>query len=294
MKVGIQLYTIRHRLEQNPVRTLHDIAETGYKAIECANHDAYNDYGCAFGLTSTEFKKVLDDTGLDLVGAHVSPSDEKKDLDRFYRDLDYFKKIIDYYKPLGARHLSIVVDFFPTLDYLKERCEVYNKLGALLKENGMKLLYHNHWHEFQTFDGIPMFDYIMEYTDPEYLGIELDAYWTQRGAYNPAEKIRQYGSRISLLHEKDFPFDRVDFMNSWSRIDRTKPVDKDTFDSTNCEDDFIEVGDGMIKIQDVIDAGNEFQIPYILVEQDFTKLDELDSIKKSMSNFRKMRGLDWD
>ncbi len=294
MRVGIQLYTIRHRLQADPYQTLKDISDVGYKFVECANHNAYVDDGCGFGMSSAELKKRIDEVGIQVVGAHVSPADEINELDPFYADLERFKKLIEYYKPLGTKHMSVVVDFFPTLDYLKQRCEVYNKLGELLRANGMKLLYHNHWHEFQTFNDKPMFDYIMEYTDPENLGIELDAYWTQRGAYNPAEKIRQYGDRIGILHEKDFPFERMNEMNSWTRVDRTKPVDCVGFHKTVCEDDFIEVGDGMIKIQDVIDAGNEFNIPYILVEQDYTKLDELDSIKKSMSNFRKMRGLEWD
>ena len=50
----------------------------------------------------------------------------------------------------------------------------------------------------------------------------------------------------------------------------------------------------MIKVQDVIDAGNEFKIPYIFVEQDFTTLTEIESINRSMYNFRKMRGLEWN
>ena len=49
-----------------------------------------------------------------------------------------------------------------------------------------------------------------------------------------------------------------------------------------------------MKIQDIIDAGNEFNIPYILVEQDHSTYDQIESIKISMSNFKKMRGLEWD
>lgn len=106
--------------------------------------------------------------------------------------------------------------------------------------------------------------------------------------------IHQYGKRIAVLHEKDFPLDMVDELNSWKVVDRTKLVDHAAFASTIKPEHFTEVGNGIIKIQDVIDAGNEYGIPYILVEQDHTKLDEIESIKVSMANFKKMRGLEWD
>jgi len=31
-----------------------------------------------------------------------------------------------------------------------------------------------------------------------------------------------------------------------------------------------------------------------LLEQDYTTLEEIDSMNRSMSNFRTMRGLEWD
>jgi sugar phosphate isomerase/epimerase len=109
---------------------------------------------------------------------------------------------------------------------------------------------------------------------------------------DPVAKIRQYGSRIAVIHEKDFPLSQVHNLNAWRKLDQDRPVDWKAFHDAVTPDEFIEVGDGIIKIQDVIDAGNEFGVPYILVEQDYTKLDEIESINRSMANFRKMRDLD--
>ncbi len=294
MRVGLQVYSIKNRLKADPYKTLEEIAAVGYRAIEMANHNAYEDIGTGFGMPLDEFKKAVDSLGLTVVGAHIMLANGKENIEPFYKDLDHFKKIIDFYAALGAKTLGIPIDFFPDLEYLKQRCEVYNALGKLCKESGIHLLYHNHWNEFALFDGVTIFDHIMNNTDPEYLGIELDAYWQIRGLYDPAKVIRKYGDRIDILHEKDFPLERIDYLNSWKNLDKTVPCNWDTFHATTCPDDFIEVGEGMIKVQDVIDAGNEFDIPYILVEQDYTKLDELDSIKLSYNNFRKMRGLEWD
>lgn len=294
MKVGLQVYTVRNHFAKDPYGTLEKVAAAGYKYIEMANHNANNDIGTGFGVSVKEFKAKIEELGITVVGAHIMPADGKYNIDPFYKDIEHFKKIINYYVELGTKNLSIPIDYFPTKEYLLKRCEIYNTLGKVCRESGISLLYHNHWHEFQRFDGEFMLDLIMNNTDPEYLGMELDAYWTIRGAIDPVKKINTYGSRIKLIHEKDFPFDQVDEMNSWKFINQDVPVDYDGFQSTVKPEHFIEVGDGMIKIQDVIDAGNKFEIPYILVEQDFSKLDEIESIKQSMQNFKRMRDLEWD
>ncbi|MBD5393352.1 MAG: sugar phosphate isomerase/epimerase [Lachnospiraceae bacterium] len=294
MKVGLQVYTVRNHFKAAPYETLKQVKEEGYKYIEMANHDAYHDVGTGFNVPVDEFKKAVEELGIKVVGAHIMPADEKETIEPFYKDLDHFKKIIAYYNELEVPYLSIPIDFYSSYDYLMSRCEVYNNLGKVCKENGITLLYHNHWHEFQRINGKVILDTLMENTDPEYLGMELDAYWTIRGAFDPAEKIRTYGNRIKLLHEKDFPLKYVQEMNSWMFIDQDKPVDYDGYLATIKPHQFVEIGDGMIKVQDVIDAGNEFGVEYILIEQDFSELDEIESIRKSMSNFKRMRDLTWD
>ena len=293
MRVGLQVYTVRNHLKEDPKKTLEEVVNAGYKYIEFANHTAEKDTGIGFGYSVDEMKKIVNELGITVVGAHVMTSKQQADHD-IYSDLDYFKRIIDFYVQLDAKFLSNPQEFFPDLDTLKRRCEVYNKLGELCKENGLRYLYHNHWNEYQLMEGETIFNHLMANTDPEYMGIELDAYWAFRGLINPVEMIHQYGKRIAVLHEKDFPLDMVDELNSWKVVDRTKLVDHAAFASTIKPEHFTEVGNGIIKIQDVIDAGNEYGIPYILVEQDYTKLDEIESIKVSMANFKKMRGLEWD
>ncbi len=56
----------------------------------------------------------------------------------------------------------------------------------------------------------------------------------------------------------------------------------------------MEVGTGIMDIQSIIDAGNRKNIPYITLEQDATKLDEIESVALSMASFRKYRGIQWD
>jgi sugar phosphate isomerase/epimerase len=294
MRVGLAMFTVRNSFQEDPKSTMKEIADSGYKVIEIANHHAEEDPGTGFGFSVKELKKMADDNGITILGAHIMPSGGGKAIETFYYNDDHLKKIINYYIELGGKYLSFPIDFFPTADYLKKRCELYNHIGTLCAPYGIKFLYHNHFHEFALLEGNVTMDLIVKNTDPDLVGIELDAYWTILGAYDPAEKIRQYGKRIDLIHEKDFPLQQVQNMNMWTKIDQNVPLDWDTYHAQIKPEYFTEVGNGMIKIQDVIDAGNEFDIPYILVEQDYTTLTEYESIKVSMANFKKMRGLEWD
>jgi sugar phosphate isomerase/epimerase len=284
MKAGLQMYTVRNGFKKDPMGTLEIVAKAGYRYIELANHFARQDAGTGFGVPADKLKKKIDSLHIKVIGAHVMPLEEST-----------IDGVIKYHQDIGSKNISIPIDYWPTKAHLLDRCKFYNKIGEILKKNGMKLLFHNHWHEFQKFGNDFMFDLIMANTEPDLLGIELDAYWTIRGALDPAEKIRQYKSRMCLLHEKDFPLSLVHELNAAAQVDPSKPVDDASFHATVKPEHFTEVGDGMIKVQDVIDAGNEAKVPYIFVEQDFIhNKTEFESISRSLANFKKMRGMEWD
>ena len=289
MKVGLQVYTVRNHLKENPEETLRKVAEAGYKGIEFANHTADQDVGIGFGYSVEKMKNIVRDLGITVLGGHVCSGSPAVDI---YTDLAHFQRIIEYYAELGAQYLVIPCDYFPTLEILKKRCEDYNRLGELCKRSGLCLLYHNHWNEYQQFDGKNIIDLLMEGTDPGLLKLELDAYWTVVGLINPVTLLHKYGNRVALIHQKDFPLEQIDKFNIWNTVDRTQIVN--IVDRKPDPELFTEIGEGILKIQDMIDAGNAYGVPYILVEQDHSKLDELESIRVSMDNFKKMRGLSWD
>lgn len=293
MKVGIQMFTVRNHYYKDPIGTFEEVAKVGYKAVELANHRCEYDPLDGFGMKPQELKKILSDLNLTLVGAHIIP-DDKTQISTIYQDKDCMMRNIEYAAEAGMPNLTLPIDLFPSKEYVLQRCDVYNQLGEWCQAYGIKLLYHNHYHEFQKFDDEYVLDIIMRNTDPKKFFIELDAYWTFVGATDPVKKIREYGDRIAIIHEKDFPIERIQYANTWAYVDQNKPLDYKSFKSMVKPENFVEVGEGIIKIQDVIDAGNEFNIPWILIEQDYTKLDEFDSIRVSMNNFKKYRDLDWD
>ena len=59
---------------------------------------------------------------------------------------------------------------------------------------------------------------------------------------------------------------------------------------------FTEIGSGIMPIQDIINAVNEYtDAQYIILEQDATRMPtQIDSIIKSMEGFKKYTGIQWD
>ena len=75
MKVGIQLYSVRNHMAEDPIATIKEVAKAGYKYIEVANHNALEDSGVGFGVTAGELKKIMEDTGISIFSAHIFPLD---------------------------------------------------------------------------------------------------------------------------------------------------------------------------------------------------------------------------
>jgi inosose dehydratase len=84
------------------------------------------------------------------------------------------------------------------------RCQALalNRLGGRLKELGMRLAYHNH--DIELREAGREFHHMMVGTDPELVGLCLDAHWVYRGAGNSVvaleDVVKLYGTRVCELH----------------------------------------------------------------------------------------------
>src|SRR4051812_9034096 len=72
---GLQLYTLRDVIGADPKGILKQVSSFGYKEIESYE----GDQGIFWGMKNTEFKKLMDDLGMQLVSSH---KDINKDFDR--------------------------------------------------------------------------------------------------------------------------------------------------------------------------------------------------------------------
>lgn len=287
LKVGIQLYSVRNALREDPYGTLAKVAEAGFRYVEAANHSADVDDGVGFGVPAAAMRQSLERLGMQIVGCHINPLDLKR-----------LPAVLDYHAELGNRQIGCDIEFFPLgdIDYVKRRCELFNRVGALCRERGMKYYYHNHFQEFQRIGDQAIYDIIMENTDPELVFAEMDTYWMARGGADPVERIGRYRDRLLLLHQKDFPADAPQPLCMFDGpVDPQQEISHAVFEQNVLPECFTEIGTGVLPIQQIIDAANGApNLGYIVLEQDHTRLGELNSIRVSMEAFRKFRGIEFE
>ena len=225
--------------------------------------------------------------------------------------------VIAYNQALGNHNIVNPMGKFSTYDDLMRQCEDFNRWGKICREAGMTYLYHNHDHEYRTFGGKAILDLIAENTDPDYLSFELDTFWTMRGGVDPVEQMKKMGSRIKLIHQKDFAWDSMAPLNTIGitpeeremkgevgmdgNSDYAKKGGKFSAEAENearriRNTAFTEIGSGIMHIQEIIDAANQYTgAQYIILEQDYTRMEsQFASVEKSMAGFKKFTGISWD
>ncbi len=284
LHVGLQLYSVRESLQRDPGGTLKEVANTGCRYIEAANHNASADPGVGFGLSAKEMKMRLDDLGLSIVGCHVHPW-----------SAEALKPVLDYHGELGNNRIGCAMVFFPygDRDFVMQTADAFNQVGELCREHGMQFYYHNHYHEFQEFDGRTVYDLLLENTEQELVFLELDTYWAFRGGQDPRALIEKHRDRLVLLHQKDFPQDAPQPLILYEDIvDPKQEIDMEVFANSVHPRCFTEIGAGILPIQDIVGAAAQApHLDYIILEQDHSQLGEIQSVKVSMEALETFSGV---
>ncbi|MBC8530690.1 sugar phosphate isomerase/epimerase family protein [Gehongia tenuis] len=281
MKVGLQIYSVRNHMNEDPLGTLKKVSDMGYKYIESYSHPEGKDVKTfGFGMDAKDAKAVLDDLGLKVVGAHFYPL--------IPEGLDEF---CEYYAELGVPQVGCGGTW--ELD-IETKAPYLNEAGRIAKKHGIRYYYHNHVQEYREVDGEYIQHRFYNETDPELVYFELDTFWVARSGIDPRDEMEFFKDRLVLLHQKDFAKDAGEPLVIFEKLDRQTPMSGEVYGQNKRVEAFAEVGTGILPIQDYIDKANEIGVPYILLEQDLTKMDEIDSIETSMNAFKKFKGIEWD
>lgn len=199
---GVQLYSIRDDMKADPLGTLKKLAAMGYKNVEHANYADRKFYG----YTAKEFKKVLADLGMKMPSGHTVLNsthwdESKKDFK------DSWKYTVEDAAIMEQKYvISPWLDdvYRKTHDDLKRYMEVFNKSGELCKKSGMLYGYHNHDFEFsQKLNDIPVYDIILQNTDPNLVIQQLDIGNMYNGGGKAMEWLKKYPGRFASMHVKD-------------------------------------------------------------------------------------------
>ena len=102
VRIGLQLYSVRNSLANQPVGDPGQVARAGFTRLEAANHHARTDPGVGFGVRAAELRDHLGDLGLSIVGCHINPL-----------DLDILPRALDYQAELGNTQFGCDIEFYP-------------------------------------------------------------------------------------------------------------------------------------------------------------------------------------
>lgn len=221
--IGLQLYSVRQDMKKDVPGTLAAVGEMGYKFVETAG---YGD-GKIYGLDPVEFKKLCKKNGLKFLGAHTGqavPTKEKWD-----ETMKWWDTCIAAHKAAGVKW--IVQPFmdkvgYESLDGVKRYSEYFNAVGEKCNAAGIRFGYHNHDKEFSTvIEGKPVYDWMMELTDPEKVMFQLDLYWIDQGGKNALDYFDKYPGRFELWHIKDEKelgaSGKMDFASSFAKREKS-------------------------------------------------------------------------
>jgi sugar phosphate isomerase/epimerase len=150
-----------------------------------------------------------------------------------------------------------------TLDGYRRFAAESADLAATLRRHGLQLVYHNHAYELERFGGRTGLEVILDDAAPDALQVELDTYWLQFGGAHPAAWIRRYLGRVPLVHCKDMA------------VDRGKPFQT-------------EVGEGNLDWTDILDACREAGTKWLIVEQDESRRNPMESVAVSYENLSRL------
>lgn len=186
-RFGIQLYTLRDVITEDPKATLKTLASYGFKQFE--GYDGPQ--GMFWNMKHTEFKKYMDDLGVQFVSSHVNINENFEEKAGQAAEIGMEYLVCPYIGPQTS------------MDAWKRVTDRFNECGAICKKAGVKFAYHNHAYSFKAFSGQIPHDFIMENTDPDTVDHEMDIYWVVTGGADPKEYLTKYPNRFRLCHVKD-------------------------------------------------------------------------------------------
>jgi len=187
-KTGLQLYTVRDLMTESVAKTLQLVAKVGYQELEFAGY---------FNHQPKDLRAMLDGEGMTAPSCHLP-------LEAFDQGTD---AIIEAALTMG--HQYVVVPYLTeaqrgnSIDTYQQLAARFNQIGEALYKAGLKFAYHNHEFEFELTDQQVPYDVLLDQTDPRYVTMELDLFWTLKAKRDPLAYFAKYPGRFPLWHVKD-------------------------------------------------------------------------------------------
>ncbi|MDI6402162.1 sugar phosphate isomerase/epimerase [Balneolaceae bacterium ANBcel3] len=184
---GLQLWTLRDVIADDPQSVLRQVADYGYTSIESYE----GPLGMFWGMGNNGFKQFMDDHGMKMVSSHANVFDQVE-----YKIEEMANIGVEY---IVCPHIGDQ----GSIDAYKEMADRFNQIGKLAKEGGLSFAYHNHGYTFEEMDGVMPQDVLMEHTDPDLVEYQVDMYWVEITGQSTLDWLKKYPGRFTSCHIKD-------------------------------------------------------------------------------------------
>ena len=210
---GLQLSTVTPLMQKDFEGTLARVAEIGYRQVE------FSAMGF-LGRPANYVQSLLLQNQLAAPVGRITPRlpDDfftlpLKQAMAVYRQqgaleffLDNVKYSLDVALSMEQKFLNLpafMPDHFATLNGVKRVVELLNEAGELCAKEGVLFGYHNHDWEFAEVDGVNPFEYMLENTQADKVGYQLDVYWVAKAGGSALDVMARHAGRFPSLHLKD-------------------------------------------------------------------------------------------
>jgi len=189
-RIGVQLYSVRDRMEKDFTGTLEGVAKIGFKEVEFAGY---------YNQSPEAVRATLDRLGLRAPSSHIMLADITK----------VMPGQIKAAKTIGLEYITVPALFQPlmgkvTPDFWPKTAAEFNRVGKALKAEGIGFAYHNHSFEFEKLpDGKTGYEILLSETDPAYVNFELDLLWATVAGQDPVAMFQKNPGRFPMWHVKD-------------------------------------------------------------------------------------------
>jgi sugar phosphate isomerase/epimerase len=246
--IGLELYSVREALKQDPEGTVRAVAALGYQCVEF--------YAPYFEWTEAQarsMRQLLDELGIRCYSTHNDQKSFSPENISRARDLNLALGtkyvVMAYSEPKGSP------------DGWKAIADQLNFAAERLEPAGLKPGYHNHQAEWKAVDGTRPMDVLAKQTKPSVM-LQLDVGTCLEAGSDPVTWIRSNPGRIHSLHLKD-----------WSS-DPSKGYQ-------------VLFGEGSAKWQEIFNAAESAGgAEYYLLEQEGSRFGELETAKRCLEAYK--------
>jgi len=256
--IGLELYAVRRELARDLPGTLRAVSQMGYQVVEF--YAPYLQWTIPF---AKDVRTQLDDLGLRCYSTH-NPSSA-------LMGGDTMAKAIEINQVLGARQI-IMASPPPNTTTLEDWKRASGQLATAseqLKPHGLFAGFHNHLIEWKKLQGGErIMDVLAANTPPEFV-LQFDVGTCLEAGEDPIAWIKGHPGRIRSLHLKD-----------WAPGSEAQ------------EKGFrVLFGEGIGPWKQIFDAAESVGgVEFYLMEQEGSRFSELETARRCLESWRKMRG----